>query len=132
MKTISQTIVFKTSPHVLYEIFMDSDKHAVVTGAEANISRKVGDKFSCHGGWVHGENVELVKDEKIVQKWRGKDWPKGHYSLLTIEFLDLKEKKNEKCKVKLTHKEVPDKYADMIDKGWHEHYWNKIKKFLGE
>ena len=83
-KTIRQTATFKASPHAVYELLMDSKKHASFTGGAASISRKVGGKFSVSDGEIQGENLELVPDQKIVQTWRYSDWEVGVYSRATF------------------------------------------------
>src|SRR3989338_6505060 len=84
-RTIKQKIIFKATPHEVYEALMDSKRHEKFTGAKASISRKVGGKVSAYDGWIEAENVELIPDKKIVQKWRGDDWPEGHFSVATFE-----------------------------------------------
>ncbi len=74
-KTPHQTIAFKASPHEVYEALMDSKKHTDFTDSKAVMSRDIGGKFTVFDGWASGENVELVKDKKIVQTWRSADWP---------------------------------------------------------
>ncbi|MBM2832567.1 MAG: YndB domain-containing protein, partial [Dehalococcoidia bacterium] len=59
---------------------MDSRKHAKFTGDSATISREIGGKFTAYGDYAEGINLELVPDKKVVQSWRGSDWPEGHYS----------------------------------------------------
>jgi len=78
MKTIRQTVTFKA----IYEALMDSKKHAEFTESEVQMSRNVGGEFSVYGGDIHGVNLELVADRKIVQSWRYSDWPEGHYSTI--------------------------------------------------
>ena len=85
MKTIKQTVLFNASPNDIFEMLMDSKKHSRFTGAPARISRKVVGKISAYEGYIEGENVELVQDKKIVQKWRESDWPEGHFSIATYE-----------------------------------------------
>ena len=92
-KTIRQSVTFKTSPHVIYEMLMDSRKHAKITGEKASISRKIGGKFTAYAGYINGVNLNLVQDKTIVQSWRGSDWPKGHYSKVTFSL----EKSEERC-----------------------------------
>ena len=82
--TIRQSTTFKTSPHEVYEALMDSRKHSKFTDAKASISRRIGGKFTAYDGYIEGVNLELVPDEKIVQSWRGSDWPEGHYSKATF------------------------------------------------
>ena len=38
-KKIEQEIIIKTSPHEIYEAFMDSKKHSKFTESQAKISR---------------------------------------------------------------------------------------------
>src|SRR3990172_6188201 len=70
----------KASPNIAFRCLMTSGKHAAFTDSEARISRKVGGKFTACDGSLSGVNLELVPDKKIVQSWRGSDWPEGHYS----------------------------------------------------
>lgn len=48
-----------------------------------------GGKFQLFGGNISGTFEELEPGKKIVQKWRYKQWPEGHYSTVT---LDIEEK----------------------------------------
>ena len=58
---------------------MDSRRHAKFTGAKARISREIGGKIQAYEGYVDGVNLEIVPNRKIVQSWRGSDWPEGHF-----------------------------------------------------
>jgi len=110
------------SPHDAYEMLMDSERHAQITGQEAKIGRELNNEFSAYDGHITGSNVELQKDRRIVQKWRMKDWPEGLYSLVTIAF----RKVANGTKVTLTQSGVPgDKYS-FIWEGWYNFYWNKM------
>lgn len=126
MKTIKQSVVFRSNPHEVYEALMDSKKHAQFTEAPAKISREVGGKISAYDGWIEGVNQELVKDKKIVQKWRGADWPEGHYSKAVFEL----EKVKEGTKLTFTQTDVPDDQVEHISHGWKEHYWERMRKML--
>jgi activator of HSP90 ATPase len=125
-KTIRQSVTFKASPHEVYEMLMDSRKHSKFTGEKARISRKVGGKFSAYGGYIEGVNLDLIPDRKIVQSWRGNDWPEGHYSKSTFS---LKKVKNGS---RLTFRQsgVPDKYYNDISQGWRDYYWKPMKEIV--
>ncbi|KKL60869.1 hypothetical protein LCGC14_2200990, partial [marine sediment metagenome] len=84
-KIIEQEIVIKTTPHEIYEAFMDSKIHSKFTEGKAKISREIGGSYSVFEGDLTGKNVELIPDKKIVQTWRseGENWPKGYYSTIT-------------------------------------------------
>jgi activator of HSP90 ATPase len=128
MKTIRQSVTFKTIPHEVYEALMDSRKHARFTGAKARISRKVDGKFTAYDGYIEGVNLNLVPDKKIVQSWRGSDWPEGHYSRATFS---LKKVKNG-THLTFTQSGVPDQYYNDIKQGWHDYYWRPMKEMLAK
>ena len=125
--TIKQTVTFNASPHDVYEMLMDSEKHAEFTESPATISRKVGGRFSTYDDYSTGTNIELVQDKKIVQKWRGSDWPEGHYSVATFEL----EGAGVKTKLVFSQTDVPEDQYEAISEGWKEFYWEKMKKMIG-
>ena len=126
MRTIKQTAYFNASPHEVFELLMDSKKHSAFTGHKADISRKKNGKFTAYDEWIAGKNLEIVKDKKILQSWRGADWEKGHFSKAEFRL----EKKGKGCKLIFTQNGVPDnKYSD-INQGWKDHYWKKMKDYL--
>jgi len=101
-------------------------KHAEITGGKASISREIGGKSTAFGDWLMAINIELVPNKKIVQKWRGADWPDGHFSLATFEIEDDRNG----SKLVFTQTGIPyDKYDDISD-GWKDHYWEKMKKIF--
>jgi activator of HSP90 ATPase len=124
--TIRQSVTFKTNPRVIYEMLMDSRKHAKFTGEKAGISRKAGGKFTAYAGYINGVNLELVQDKKIVQSWRGSDWPEGHYSKVTFS---LGKAKNG---TRLTFRQsgVPEKHYKDINQGWRDYYWQPMRDML--
>jgi uncharacterized protein YndB with AHSA1/START domain len=83
-KNIQQSVIIKAAPREVYEALMDSRKHSKFTGAKASISRKVGGRCSVYGNYIRGINLDLIPNKRIVQAWRGSDWPKGHYSIATF------------------------------------------------
>src|SRR2546430_150393 len=109
-KTIKQTAKFKVSHEVVYDALMDSKKHSKFTGQKAVMSDKVGAKFTAYDGYIDGKNEELVKNKKIVQSWRGSDWPEGHYSTVTYKI----EKDGKGTKLTFTQLNVPDDQVKSI------------------
>ncbi len=130
MKTINQKIIFKATPEEVYEMLMDSKKHSKFTGSKAKIGKKVGDKLSVYDGGLHGINIEIIPNKKIVQKWQCsmKDWPKTHYSKVSFSFKKIKEGTS----LTFIQTGVPDKCASSINKGWKDYYWNPMKKMLNK
>ncbi len=117
--TIRQGGMFPLTPRQIYEIWLDSKKHGQLIGGKAVISPKVGGRFKTFNGWAEGKNVELVLNKKIVQTWRGSDWPGGHYSTLTLRLMAVPGKGT---KLLFTQTGVPAGLATDIAKGWREYY----------
>ena len=125
-KTIRQSVMFKASPHEVYEMLMDSKKHAEFSGSAAKISRKVGGKFEAYDGSLTGTNLELVPDEKIVQSWRGSDWPEGHYSKATFSLKAVAGG----TRLTFTQTGVPEDLYEDYRQGWIDYYWQPMKEML--
>jgi len=126
MKTIRQSVTIKAGPHDVYEALMDSRKHARFTRGPASVSRKVGGKISVFGGFVEGSNLELASDKKIVQAWRGSDWPADHFSKATFALRRVKGG----TRLSFTQTGVPDRHYASIKQGWIELYWKPMKGML--
>ncbi len=124
--TMKQTITLKTTPHEVFECFMDSKKHEEFTGDAAEISRKVGGTFSAYAGYCHGKNLQVVKDKKIVQTWRATDWPEGHFSTVSLTFA----KTREGTRLTFSQKGIPEAEVESIKKGWDDFYWKPLKDML--
>ncbi len=123
-KAIRQSVTFKTSPHVIYEMLMDSRKHARFTGEKASISRKIGGKFTAYAGYINGVNLNLVRDKTIVQSWRGSDWPEGHYSKVTFSL----EKVKGGTRLTFRQSGVPEDFYKDINQGWRDYYWKPMQE----
>jgi len=125
-RTVRQSVTFKASPREVYEVLMDSRKHSKLTGDKAIIRRNVGGKFTV-GDYIHGVNLELVPNEKIVQSWRGSDWPEGHFSRAVFSL------RAERSVTRLTFTQtgVPEENYEEIRQGWHDYYWEPMKEMLG-
>ena len=66
-KTLRQTVTFRASPREVYDMLMDSKKHQSLSGVRAQISKKVGGRFTAWGSHLSGFNLVLKPGQKIVQ-----------------------------------------------------------------
>lgn len=126
MPKIQQEITFAASPAKVYEALMRSAGHAAFTGAPAEISNEEGGAFSAYGGKVHGRNIELVRNERIVQAWRAGSWPEGVFSIARYELKD----EGGKTRLLFEQDGVPEDQVEHIDGGWHKMYWEPLKKHV--
>jgi len=118
----------KATPAKLYELFMDSAKHAAATGAPAKISPRVGGKWSAYGGMIWGKNLVLVPNRMIVQTWRSTQWKKGDLdSILVVSF---EKAAGGGAQVDLIHVGVPEHDHGGVTQGWVKYYWEPWEAYL--
>jgi activator of HSP90 ATPase len=126
-ESIRQEVSIGAPPQLVYEALLDSKQHEEFTGNGAcNISREEGGTISCHGGQVIGRNVELLKNRRIVQAWRFKNWEDGVYSIVRFEL----HENSGGTRLVLDHTGVPAADRDHVDAGWHKMYWEKLRKYF--
>jgi uncharacterized protein YndB with AHSA1/START domain len=123
-KTIKQKVKFKASAKTVYDLLTNSQKHSRFTRHKAVIGKKAGDSFSAYDGYIKGINVELVPGKRIVQAWRGSDFPPGIFSMATFNLTPTKDGGTE---LVLTH---PKNLIPGIEKGWKTSYWERMKEYL--
>jgi activator of HSP90 ATPase len=123
---IHQEVVFKASPDRIYEALMDARQHGAFTGSPAEISRDAGGPFSCHGGQIVGRNIELVRNQRIVQAWRVASWADGVYSIVKFEL----QRHGSETRLVLDHSSFPEDEKPHLESGWHARYWEPLRKYL--
>lgn len=125
-KPVHHEVDFSASPQDVYDAYLDSRRHARITGGPAKMSKKEGGHFEA-GEYITGTNIELIPGKRIVQAWRGVDWPKGVYSILRLE-LSPKGKKG--SHVVVDHVGIPDKFRQGVDEGWYTYYWEPMEAYF--
>ena len=126
---IKQTIIIPSSTSKeIYEVLLDSHKHAKLTGDKAKIDPKVGGTFSIFGDYATGENIILISNKLIKQTWRASDWPQGHYSTIKFELSD----KDGSTEIKFTQSNLPKDTEAEFESGWEDFYWTPLKKYFSK
>jgi activator of HSP90 ATPase len=110
----------------VYEMIMDSKKHQSLSGERANISKKVGGKFTAWDMHISGFNLVLKPGEKIVQAWRATGWWPDHYS---IAIFDIK-RVPKGTKLQFTQLGIPPNRYSGHYRGWIETYWTPMKEIF--
>lgn len=129
MGTIRQTATIPgVTPRRLYDAFLDSREHSAMTGGRARMSTRVGGSWSAWDGSLTGTNVELTPGKRIVQAWRGSDFPGEHHSRLTLTFA----KAPAGTKVTLVQTDVPDAFVASYAQGWRDYYWAPMKEHFSK
>nr|CAH7755003.1 unnamed protein product [Callosobruchus chinensis] len=82
--SIKQTQKFQCTAEEFYDALTRLELVTAFTRGDVQLDLSKGGKFSLFGGNIIGLFDELVPAKKIVQQWRYKQWPEGHYSVVTI------------------------------------------------
>jgi activator of HSP90 ATPase len=125
---IRQTVRFRTTPHALFEMYLDSRKHSKSTGMKARISRKAGGRFLAFDGMLEGKNLLIAADRQIVQFWRAAHWKKEDWSILILSF----SKVARGAQIDLVHLGVPAYDHKGVRQGWPKYYWKPWKSYLAK
>ena len=128
-KTIAQTVTLPGKPAAVFAALIKEKKHSAFTGVPAKIDGRVGGAFTCYDGYIKGVTVDLVPNKLLVQAWRSRDWPKGHYSLVVFS---LSASRGGKTKLRFTHLGVPAGDFKAKSEGWRSHYWDRLKRYLAK
>jgi len=124
---IRQSVTFNAKPAVIYRALVDAKQHAAFTGSPATSDPRPGGAFTAWGGYIEGFHVELVKGKRIVQAWRGAEWPTGAWSVVRYE---LKPAGTGQTRVTFTQSGVPAARVKDISVGWKTHYWSPLTAWL--
>ncbi|KAK3303599.1 activator of Hsp90 ATPase [Chaetomium strumarium] len=129
--TVNDTEEFRTTAEEMYKTFTDPQRIAAFTRGAPKLFEgpQKGGKFELFDGNVAGEYLELEEPRKIVQSWRLKQWPTGHYSKLKIEFDQNDVDKVTVMRVEWTG--VPIGQEEVTKRNWLEYYVRSIKLTFG-
>ena len=117
---------FPVPPGRMYEAWLNSEDHAGMTGGDASCSDAEGEEFMAWDGYITGRNIELVKDRKIVQRWRTSEFNETDPDSELI--IEIRETEGG-CELTLTHKEIPEGQPDY-EQGWIDNYFIPMKEYF--
>lgn len=124
MKTIKQSYLINSSIEKVWQALVDPKIIDDWGGGPAKMGAKEGFEFSLWGGDIHGKNIEIIPNRKLVQDWMEGKWDK--YSKVTFT---LKEEKD-KTKVELLHEDFPENMKAKLTDGWRTYYLGPLKELL--
>ncbi len=126
-RAIVQRIRLNAPPDALFDTYLDSKRHAAVTGRKVSITRKAGTRFQAFDGIIVGRTLLVVPKRLIVQAWRARHWKRKDLdSILILTF----QKAPKGGQIDLMHVNVPRHDHAGVQKGWHLYYWKPWRAYL--
>ena len=93
-------------------------------GGPSSMDDNIDTEFQLWGGDIHGKNIKVKKEKKLVQEWFSGNWPNPSIVKFTLHT------ENNKTILELEHISVPDEDLNDIEQGWDEFYLGPLKKML--
>ena len=122
------TETFPTTAKNIYNSWLDSELHTLMTGGAAECSKETGGKFSAWDGYISGSNISLDPGKEIVQTWRTTEFADSDEdSKLTIQLKDFEQG----CELTLIHENIPEG-QHSYRQGWVDHYFNPMKAYFSK
>jgi len=124
MRVIRQSYIVHAPSVKVWQALTDPKIIARWGAGPAVMSDKIGGRFKLWGGEVWGKNLEVKKNRQLVQEWHTGKGDK--VSIVTISLTY----ENKRTYIDMLHEDVPEEKRDKLNKGWKEHYFNPMKKYL--
>ncbi|NWW85432.1 AHSA2 ATPase, partial [Rhynochetos jubatus] len=118
--------VFSSPADELYSIFTTKELVQKFSKCPAVIEAEKGGKLQMFDGCVSGEYAELVPSQRIVLKWRCRNWPDEHYATVALAFKDVAAQ----TELQLECKGVPAPHEDSTRQCWKQQYFEGIRVLL--
>jgi activator of HSP90 ATPase len=127
--TLTQKVLFEnTTAEILYSIYLDPEHHsAIIGGKHVEISNVEGTDYNANDGGHTGRNLQLIQDKLIVQSYLSSDWGKDEIVSTIILYF---EQKDDDVLLHVTHANIPDDQANIIDAKWKDLYWTPMKAYI--
>uniref|UniRef100_A0A182MLW4 Activator of Hsp90 ATPase AHSA1-like N-terminal domain-containing protein n=1 Tax=Anopheles culicifacies TaxID=139723 RepID=A0A182MLW4_9DIPT len=127
LKTLKMTEKFQCRSNELFDALTREDMVTAFTRGHVKHELFKGGDFVYFGGNVSGKFEEIVPNKKIVQTWRYKEWPSGHYSSVTMEL----EEEEDHTILKVIQSMIPAAEFDRTAQNWKRYYWDSIRTAFG-
>lgn len=93
---------------------------------EASMGQHKGDSFKLFNGHIYGNNLEVKRNQLLVQEWYADDWPRPSKVTLTLH------EKVGKTELTLVHNGVPTEDVEKITLGWKTRYLGAIQQMYSQ
>ncbi len=126
-KNVILAASFPTTPDRLFDMYLDPQSHAAITGAAVTIEPRPGASFRAFDGMLSGTMLHIEPKRLIVQTWRSANWPtEAMDAVLTLSFWP----EGDAARIELVHVNVPDEDFAGVSQGWEKYDWNPWRAYL--
>jgi activator of HSP90 ATPase len=127
---ISQSVVLPAPAEDLFEMYIDSEKHAAITGAPVTIGVVPGSPFQAFNGALTGAILQIIPQRLVVQSWRSVKFNEGDPDSTLILTFAPEATDGRNGRIDLIHLDVPAHDYQGVVEGWETHYWRPWRGYL--
>lgn len=117
----------RATPEVIYDAWLNGNKHGAFINGDAHFEPVVGSRFSAWEDYITGEILELDLNQRIFQSWRTTEFPEDAANSF-LEILFSTHKKG--CKLTLNQWNIPEDQVAQYAKGWAEHHFESMMDYF--
>jgi len=126
-KTIQQHVTLPATADRLFDMYLDPDLHAAITGAPVTVSPEPGSDFRAFNNLISGKMLYTIAKRFIVQLWRAQHWTAEDIdSILTLTFWP----EGDAGRIDLVHVNVANHDLQGVTEGWEKYYWKPWREYL--
>jgi uncharacterized protein YndB with AHSA1/START domain len=126
-RTIHLAAALPARPDELFDMYLDPDLHADITGGPVSIGTRAGTEFRAFDGALRGRILHVVPKRLIVQSWRAAHWKESDIdSTLILTFWP----QGRGARIELVHVNVADHDFAGVSQGWELYYWAPWRVYL--
>lgn len=127
MNEFTLTETFKANAETIYQAWLSTPGHTLMTGSPAKVDGRPAGKFTAWDGYIWGTFLDLESNKRILQTWRTSEFPEGvEDSQVEI----LLEEKDGRTKLTLNHTKIPIGQEEGYKQGWQDFYFKPMKEYL--
>jgi activator of HSP90 ATPase len=127
MDSFTISAIIPASAEKIYEAWLSSEGHSLMTGSQAEVQAGIGGAFKAWDGYIWGKTLELDPHRRIVQAWRTSEFPEdspdSHVEILLEEIA-------EGTKITLVHTNIPVGQAESYKEGWDDFYFTPMRAYF--
>jgi activator of HSP90 ATPase len=126
-RNIILAVSLPAPPDRLFDMYLDPQSHAAVTGSAVTIAAQAGSPFRAFDGQIWGTILHVEPKRYIVQSWRSTHFlPESMDSVLVLSF----HPEATGGRIEVVHVNVADEDFAGVSQGWEKYYWTPWRAYL--
>lgn len=127
MESFRLSTVIPATPRQIFNAWLSSEGHSLMTGSPAEVQPEVGGAFEAWDGYIRGRTLELKPYRRILQSWRTSEFPEDSPDSRVEVLLNGTA---DGTKLTLIHTNIPDGQSEGYKQGWEDHYFTPMRAFF--